>query len=330
MDKLNDYTSTGIKFWLHQEQMWNYRNDNPNSIISTHISPEGACLLKCSYCSVAKRNKHERIRLDIIKDYVVRLKDRGLKACILTGGGESTLYPQFNELVTWLNDDMDLEIALITNGIVKVDQEILDRFTWVRVSINEFPNWQNRIVIPKIKGILGFSVVYAGQSIIFFDEVAKLADKLDAKYVRILPNCLLDGEELLKEHRFIEKLLAVLGDEKFFHQFKIHKLPEGIDICHQAYFRPYLSEVGGGTVFPCDSISLTDKFARFHEKYAICKPWEILDFLGYKLKMNFIPSIDCSGCVFSKNVQMLEDWKRGKPKININWMPENIIHKNFV
>jgi len=42
----HQYTSTGIKFWRHQEQMLNYKNDDPSTVISTHISPEGACNLK--------------------------------------------------------------------------------------------------------------------------------------------------------------------------------------------------------------------------------------------------------------------------------------------
>ena len=46
----HSFTSTGIKFWRHQEQMLNYKNGNPNSVVSTHISPEGACNLKCPYC----------------------------------------------------------------------------------------------------------------------------------------------------------------------------------------------------------------------------------------------------------------------------------------
>ena len=84
------YTSTGIKFWRHPEQMNNYKNGNPNTVISTHISPEGACNLTCAYCSVTYRDTHSRIEMDVIKDYVTKLKTRGLKAAILTGGGEPT------------------------------------------------------------------------------------------------------------------------------------------------------------------------------------------------------------------------------------------------
>ncbi len=39
------YTSTGIKFWRHMQQMDEYKAGNHNTIISTHISPEGACNL---------------------------------------------------------------------------------------------------------------------------------------------------------------------------------------------------------------------------------------------------------------------------------------------
>ena len=96
------YTSTGIKFWRHPQQMNNYKTGDPNTVISTHISPEGACNLTCAYCSVTYRDLHSRIEMDVIKDYVTKLKTRGLKAAILTGGGEPTSYKHINELIRWL------------------------------------------------------------------------------------------------------------------------------------------------------------------------------------------------------------------------------------
>ena len=98
------YTSTGIKFWGHQEQMESYREGTGHTVISTHISPTSRCNLNCSYCSVKKRERVHEIELDTIKDYVGKLKTRGLKAVILTGGGEPTSYPQFNELVKYLHE----------------------------------------------------------------------------------------------------------------------------------------------------------------------------------------------------------------------------------
>lgn len=303
------YTSTGIKFWCHREAMESYRGEGGYTIISTHISPEGACNLKCPYCSVSKRERHNRIELDTIKDYVLKLKTRGLKAVILTGGGEPTLYPAFSELVLWLKKEQNLSVALITNGTntKKIDQEIWDCFSWVRVSINQIENYKERICFPHIKGVLGASMVYIGQSVEEMREIAEFVPEY-VKYVRVLPNCLLGQETLIEEHGKISKIFEQLDDKRFFQQFKLHGAPCS-SICHQAYFRPYLSEVEGGTVFPCDSLVLNDENMKFDDKYAICKAEEILDFLDRKIPLRFDAKESCSGCVFTENIKLLDEWK---------------------
>ena len=87
-EMLDRFTSTGSKWWSESNRgaMENYRRGDPRTVISTHISPEGACNLKCPYCSVTYRDTHQRIALPIVKQYVLDLRSRGLKAVILTGG----------------------------------------------------------------------------------------------------------------------------------------------------------------------------------------------------------------------------------------------------
>lgn len=323
------YTSTGIKFWRHRDAMNSYKEGTGRSIISTHISPEGSCNLNCEYCSVSKRTRNYRIELDTIKDYVNKLKTRGLKAVILTGGGEPTLYPHFNELVRWLKQQ-GLSIALITNGtnIDRVDQDVWDSFSWVRVSINFFDGYENRIKFPTIKGVLGASMVYVGQSIEEISKVRKLIDTGDVTYVRVLPNCLQEQDALIVDHIKIERLLEEIDDSRFFHQFKLHGFPCS-KICHQAYFRPYLSEVKGGTVFPCDSLVLNDRVEKFDEKYEICAAEDILDFLDHKIQMKFDATELCDGCVFAENIKLLDDWfKHGIEYFNE--YSEGMIHEEFV
>lgn len=324
------FTSTGIKFWKHAEAMNSYKEGTGKSIICTHISPEGSCNLSCSYCSVSKRQRHNRIKLDVIKDYVLKLKSRGLKAVILTGGGEPTIYPEFNELVQWLKYDQGLSVALITNGTLtqNVKAETWKAFSWVRVSLNFFDGYKDKIKFPKIDGVLGASMVYVGQSLEELKELSQFIDQDTVKYVRILPNCLLSQEDLIKEHQKIEVLLEELGDKRFFQQFKLHGQPCSA-VCHQAYFRPYLSEVDGGTVFPCDSLVLNDEQKHFNELYSICKAENILDFLDNKIKMNFNATKSCSGCVFTDNIKLLDDWKvNGVEKFDL--YKEELMHEEFV
>lgn len=326
----HEFTSTGIKFWRHQEQMLNYKDNNPNTIISTHISPEGACNLKCPYCSVTYRKNTNRIELEVIKDYVKKLKTRGLKAVILTGGGEPTLYKHFNTLVKWLKDQ-DLSVALITNGTNSnlVDKDVWKVFSWVRVSVNLFDGWENKINIPyellSDDCTLGMSHVFTvehekteeGSVLEYFNKISKLADRLSAKYIRVLPNCLLEQEILVKVHRGLDDIFLKLKDDRFFHQYKFHESPK-TNICHQSYFRPYLSEEPfyktgkPGTVYPCDSVVLNSSVTHFSQKYQLCAADDVLDYVDKKIQHNFVACEDCKGCVFTNNVNMIDDFINNK------------------
>ncbi len=328
-EKEHKYTSTGIKFWRHKEELMSYKNQTGRTVISTHISPEGACNLRCPYCSVTKRDTHNRIELDTIKDYVEKLKTRGLQAVIITGGGEPTLYSHFEELVAWLKEKQNLSVALITNGtnVDRIDDSIWRLFSWVRVSLNFVENYQDRIKFPKIEGVLGASMVYIGQTL---DEMRDLSMFVpdNVKYIRILPNCLKGQEDLIEEHKKIKHLLEQLADDRFFQQYKLHGKPCS-EVCHQAYFRPYLSEVDGGTVFPCDSLVLNENQMMFGEQYAICKPQEILDFLDMKIPLRFNAKELCDGCVFADNIKLLDDWYH-KGIEQFGQYEEEMTHEEFV
>ena len=328
------YTSTGIKFWKHPKQMENYKYGNNNTIISTHISPESLCNLNCSYCSVKKRKRSFRIELDVIKDYILKLMTSGLKAVILTGGGEPLLYPYINELSYWIKKEKGLSLALITNGTCSEKLEDWSLFSWIRVSINEIQDWENKINIP-IKSlskntVVGCSYIDTGNLENNINSLSKMLDKLNAQYLRILPNCLLNQSDLIKEHERIDKLFKTkIKDKRFFHQYKIHETPIS-KICHQSYFRPYLSEINGGTVFPCDSIVLNESIEHFNEKYSICKAEDILLFLNKYINGNFNPKVDCTGCVFSENIKMLDNWVNNKIDYFEKYEKKELLHEEFV
>jgi organic radical activating enzyme len=326
----HQFTSTGIKFWRHQEKMLNYKNGNSHTVVSTHISPEGACNLKCPYCSVTYRKNSSRIELDVIKDYVIKLKSRGLKAVILTGGGEPTMYKHFNELIRWLKEQ-NLSVALITNGTNArlVNDDVWGMFSWVRVSVNLFDEWESKINIPikflSDECILGMSHVFtvehekieSTEVLEYFDKISKLADRLNAKYIRVLPNCLLEQETLVRVHRGLDVVFTKLKDPRFFHQYKFHEAPKS-KVCHQSYFRPYLSEEPfhatgiPGTVYPCDSVVLNSSVTHFAQKYQLCGASDILEYIDKKISHKFIPCEDCKGCVFTNNINTIDDFINNK------------------
>ena len=120
----------------------------------------------------------------------------------------------------------------------------------------------------------------------------------------------------------------------FFHQYKIHGAPNS-SVCHQAYFRPYLSEEPNhetgrpGTVYPCDSVVLNDGYEHFAKEYQLCAPEDILDFLDGKIKAKFDPRERCKGCVFTENVDMLDNFKNNKLDL-FDQFQLPLMHEEFV
>jgi len=297
-------TSTGMKFWLHPEHMRSYAEGTGNTVITTHISPEGACNLDCSYCSVSKRDLHSRLHLSTATDYLADLCDHGLKAVIFTGGGEPTGYKHFNQLVE-LAVAMGLKVGLITNGTLAKRVEVWDLFDWVRVSINNFDGWQEKIWIPDIPGRVGLSYCYAVKEDIW-SAILRKADQLQAEYIRVLPDCTLPQKDLIAWHKILDKIMP--DDPRFIHQPKLHETPSQ-GKCHQSFFRPYLHE--SGYVYPCDSVVLNDSPGMFIKKYALCAAEDIGDYLDGKIEQKFDATVDCTGCVFTKTVNMLDHYVKG-------------------
>ena len=319
-DKALSYTSRGNKFVYHPEQITNFLKKNGNSIISAHVAPTNACNLKCSYCNQSNRTKGAFLELDTIKDFVNSLKERGLKAVIVTGGGEPTLYPHFNKLVQWL-DDNNLETALITNGTNnrcgKETVNTWDIFSWIRISLNFLDGKIRPLKVPEnLSGKVGFSMVYQNQSLETLKQVADVAEKYDARYVRILPDCCTSPEQIVKEREFLKDIIKDLGSDRFFVQDKVPAqavIPE----CHQSKLRPFL--LPDGTVAPCDCYMLNrdsngDFYKTLPSNFNLAsvagKPSSYLEYLDGKFKPDFNPIVDCNGCGFLENNQILEDMIR--------------------
>lgn len=186
------FTSRGNKFWHHPEALEGLRNGKPRPVVS-HIMLTDVCQHSCAFCSVATREDNT-LRPDQIIDYIHQLSKLGLKAVILSGGGNPILYKakcadgtpwDFNDVVTFLHDVMGLEVAVITNGMPMVDYpwaeregiwlkhrirrswktvrpETLDKLTWIRISMSGLDHKENEVYVPDVdttKTTLGFSYV---------------------------------------------------------------------------------------------------------------------------------------------------------------------------
>jgi len=180
---LQEFTSTGSKLFWHQEAMQKLRDGKGMPII-THLMPTDVCNFKCAFCSVQHR-AGDSLKMLEIQDYLTQLVDLGLKAVILSGGGNPLLFRDgkhdFNSLVEYIYG-LGLEIGLITNGMPLVDYasgirppdfetrktwkgirpSTLDMLKWVRISLAGWDHLQDRCDTPDLdpsKTTLGGSYV---------------------------------------------------------------------------------------------------------------------------------------------------------------------------
>lgn len=177
---IDTFTSTGHKFFAHEEAMAKLRNGQGQPIV-THVMLTDVCNHSCAFCSVQARAGDSLRFMDIV-DYITILIGYGLKAVILSGGGNPILYKckhslsDFNDVVDFLCA-AGLEVGLITNGMRlqeygplfgrrkswgTVRPDTLDKLTWVRISMAGLDHEENKVFVPDVdptKTTLGFSYV---------------------------------------------------------------------------------------------------------------------------------------------------------------------------
>lgn len=183
----DDFTSTGVKFFAQQEAMAKLRNGKGQPVVS-HIMLTDRCQHSCAFCSVQAR-AGDSLEFDDVMSYLDILIKYGLKAVILSGGGNPILYKckksgkDFNDIVDAVYE-RGLEIGLITNGLAlvvdiktciktepltphrktwkTVSAETLDKLTWIRISMAGLDHDEREVYVPDTdpsKTTLGFSYV---------------------------------------------------------------------------------------------------------------------------------------------------------------------------
>jgi len=127
--------------------------------IHTTINFTNLCNLKCPYCATKERRKDDpHMTFKTLDKTITTLRSLGLQAVSISGGGEGTLHPDFEEFIEYLLSG-GLSVALVTNGTMlkKISPTVLKSLAWIRVSMDG-----HRGEIPEIPSCInpGVSWVY--------------------------------------------------------------------------------------------------------------------------------------------------------------------------
>lgn len=230
--------------------------------ISVQLAPTDRCNLSCIFCSLKNREMKE-LSIEKCRNVLLIFKRMGAKTVEITGGGDPTMYPYINELMDFAHAT-GYKIGMISNGILinkKISTYCLKKLTWLRVSLNCL-DYIDEISLKIPKSVtLGLSYVWNDKSdFSILDKISDYARIYNAKYVRIVPDCL-DVAKLDKYKKAIEPFIAKYPG--FFLQQKEYKAPSR---CWIGYLKPFVNS--DGYIYHCSANPLINR--KFNEKFRMC------------------------------------------------------------
>ena len=175
------------------------------------------CSHSCSFCSFRSPvgwmaehfggNPNRMIPKDKCFEIIDDCAELGVKAIQFTGGGEPTIHPDHKAIIAHALD-RGLQVGLVTHG-GNMPLDLLDRLTWVRVSIDagcretyekvhRVKQWDrviaNLMAAAAIKGpMLGANFVTTRENYREVVDFCALMKSLGVPYVKIAANLTTDG-----------------------------------------------------------------------------------------------------------------------------------------
>jgi len=94
-------------------------------------------LFKIYNNGVINNNPRRMIPLSKLNEIIADCKTMGVKAIQITGGGEPTVHPDFDQVISTILD-ADIDVSVVTNGLLMTEKRaaLLSQCSWVRVSID--------------------------------------------------------------------------------------------------------------------------------------------------------------------------------------------------
>ncbi len=206
-------------------------------------------------------NPNRMLPFDKVIEILDDCKEMGVEAIQLTGGGEPTVYPKFQEVVDAILE-RGMKWALVTNGVLSKKWDF-STATWMRVSLDA----ANAQTYSKIRNVpighfekaletiesykCGVGFVVTPQNWTEILEAALLAKRLGASNIRIGAQFSSKGEDLFQRFREdatkLSSMAEAISDDSFevFNKFgeKLDELNQGspdYKTCGYQHFTTYI------------------------------------------------------------------------------------------
>ncbi len=309
--KIKQIASTTVRMYEHSERFPEIKKGKIRPI-TIHLAPTDACNLECEWCSTQKRGKNV-LKFSEVKGIIDTYVDLGIKSLELTGGGDPIVYPHLEETIHYAKDEKGLDVGMITNGLLldRVEENALKKLTWMRISLSGLEFNQDAdyfsLDTTRFPEFTGCSFVFTPKTLQddFLKRVDLVADYLEAKYIRVVPNCY-NIEDIQWTKQIAPKLLE--SYPKMLLQVKDIETPEE---CYWKYIKPFVNS--DGYVYQCSTNSLFTGY--FSEDWRVCHWTEVKEI--YEKELYSFDTSKCPYCFFSQQNKVITEIKT------------DVKHKNF-
>ena len=149
------------KLFIHPEKLNAVMSSENGSMdtsypVSVELSLTMRCNFDCVWCSDKdlRASMDDDIDLELLHDLFKDLSEHGTQGVVIEGGGEPTIYRDFDRVLDLL-DKFKLGKGLITNGSTALKPHRLERFDWIRISLDSSTPEEHH----KLKAFDGFERV---------------------------------------------------------------------------------------------------------------------------------------------------------------------------
>jgi MoaA/NifB/PqqE/SkfB family radical SAM enzyme len=231
-----------MKLCLH-ENLPSFLNGNKVYPINIEISLVGFCNAKCDWCFYKDNTDTEILDHIVLVEFLIKCKEKGVKAISWTGGGEPSLHPQFNDIVRFASG-LGFSQGMFTNALGEINYDP-SKFDWIRVSKTDRPFNENNL--KKLKEScksVGLNINYIQGDDKTLINALCIAEKLDLDYVQCRPALNLNGDVTTCEVPNIKHSKLLLTDYKFDDAKKFRDYNK----CYGYHFVPFLWHNGDYSV----------------------------------------------------------------------------------
>jgi radical SAM protein with 4Fe4S-binding SPASM domain len=95
---------------------------NSNRLLSIRLETNRSCNLRCRYCYAQSEEDSAKVAdFSVLKRIISEAKRLGIKSVVVIGGGEPTLYPDFKELISYI-DSLGIIPLVFSNTILMTEE----------------------------------------------------------------------------------------------------------------------------------------------------------------------------------------------------------------